>query len=498
MRNLPETFNKPWDVAVIGSGMASLTAAALLARDGKRVLVLEQNYLPGGCTSAYYRKGFVFEAGATTLVGLDEHMPLKHLLDRTGIEIPAWKLDTPMKVYLPCGEIVTRYQDLDAWIAEAERVFGAHNQRPFWEYCHAVSQFVWETSLKQRTFPPSKLADFWPMARAFEWKQLRFASTAFTSMRDLLQRFDLLRNERFVQFVNEQLLITAQNHIEEVNVLFGGTALCYTNFGNYYVKGGLINLVQPICDYIEAHNGAVLTRVGVTAIRRKADQYELTLGRKGEGHSVTVPRLLSGIPINNTLELYDDPRLQTRYAARVMPSEQLVSAFGMGIGFRSTQRWDCLHHQIHLRELLPHCASMSIFVSLNHPDDDTRTPEAGYCVANVSTHVHDPAAKYRFDKSEVEAVVLATLEERGFLRREDVVYTHAYQPASWEDWIGRKYGFVGGYPQYMRIKPWQMLDARLDHRGAYICGDTTYPGQGIPGTALSGIIAYEKMVRDGV
>ena len=85
MKNLDLILNKKWQIIVIGSGMASLTAAALLANDGYKVLVLEQNYLPGGCVSSYYRKGFIFEAGATTLVGLDDNMPLKYMLDKTGI-----------------------------------------------------------------------------------------------------------------------------------------------------------------------------------------------------------------------------------------------------------------------------------------------------------------------------------------------------------------------------------------------------------------------------
>lgn len=502
MKNIQATLDKNWDIAVVGAGMGSLTAACMHAKDGKRVLVLEQNYLPGGCVSSYYRKGYVFEAGATTLVGLDEHMPLKYLLDQIRVDIDALQLEIPMRVHLKNGQTLTRFQELDKWIGEAERVFGAKNQRAFWEHCYDVSQFVWESSLKQLAFPPTRIADLGVLLRNFEVRQLKYAVTAFTSMRALLKKFDLLDNALFVDFVNEQLLITAQNHIGEVNVLFGGTALCYTNFGNYYVKGGLINLVQPLCDYIEERGGAVLTRVGVDRIRKNGESYELQTTRKGEGRTVKAQQIISGIPINNTLEIYAEPRLERKYKHSTMPSQKLVSAFGMGIGFTSKQRFDCIHHQIHLQNPLPIIGSASIFLSLNHPSDTSRTPNKspkGYeYVANISTHVFDPVNNYQFDKTKIEEAVFEALAASGFLKREDVRYYHSFMPSSWENWIGRKYGFVGGYPQYFNIKPWQMLDARLDGKGAYICGDTTYPGQGIPGTALSGLIAYQKMKLDGV
>lgn len=64
------------EIVIIGSGMGSLSAAAYLASEGKKVTIVEQNYLPGGCTSSYFRKGFIFESGATTLVGIDKGMPL--------------------------------------------------------------------------------------------------------------------------------------------------------------------------------------------------------------------------------------------------------------------------------------------------------------------------------------------------------------------------------------------------------------------------------------
>jgi phytoene dehydrogenase-like protein len=206
--------------------------------------------------------------------------------------------------------------------------------------------------------------------------------------------------------------------------------------------------------------------------------------------------VISGVPLNNTLALFEG--LPTnKYTHQVLDSESLNSAFQMGIGFKnSTTTPATIHHQIHLPKALTGIGAASIFLSINHPDDHSRCDEAGHSVASVSTHLPDPGNKGAIDKSAAEAQVLDILEQRGFLKREHIVYMHSSTQKSWEKWTGRAFGFVGGYPQWMRIKPWQMVEARLDGHGAYLCGDTTYPGQGIPGTVLSGIIAAEKLLRD--
>ncbi|MBT33761.1 MAG: amine oxidase [Thalassobius sp.] len=481
-----------FDACVVGSGIAGLSAASLLAKEGLKVLVLEQNWIPGGCTSSYPRKGFVFETGATTLVGLERNMPPGYLFNKLNIEIDAVKLSLPMQVHLSNGKTISRYESLDKWINEAELKFGAKNQAKFWKFCFDVANFVWDTSLKQKSFPPDSFSDLFDCAKNANLKQLQYARYALKSMKTLLAEYGLLENRTFVNFCNEQLLITSQNSIEETNVLFGATALCYTNFPNYYVNGGLINLVNPIVDYIEQNNGEISLRTGVTQIEKKADNYVLHT----KDNSIKCKFLVSSIPINNTLQLIDFPTRSQFNSSNILQSDKLNSAFQMGIAFKDDNQLDAIHHQIHLEKPLVEICSKSIFLSLSHPNDNSRYKEAGYKVASISTHVHDPENNIIENKEAVESEIINQLEKIGFLDKQNIAYMHSSTPKAWHKWTQRAFGFVGGYPQYMKTKPWQMLSARLDGDKAYICGDTTYPGQGIPGAVLSGIIAYEKLKKD--
>jgi all-trans-retinol 13,14-reductase len=52
------TLIKNYDTIIIGSGMGSLTTAAILAKEGQKVLVLERHYTAGGFTHVFKRKGF--------------------------------------------------------------------------------------------------------------------------------------------------------------------------------------------------------------------------------------------------------------------------------------------------------------------------------------------------------------------------------------------------------------------------------------------------------
>jgi len=52
-----------FDAIIIGSGLGGLTTAAFLAKEGKKVLVLEQHYTAGGFTHVFNRRGYEWDVG---------------------------------------------------------------------------------------------------------------------------------------------------------------------------------------------------------------------------------------------------------------------------------------------------------------------------------------------------------------------------------------------------------------------------------------------------
>ncbi|WP_304608026.1 phytoene desaturase family protein [Leptolyngbya ohadii] len=97
------------DVVVIGSGIGGLCCAALLAYYGLSVTVCESHSIPGGAAHAFERDGYQFDSGPSLYSGLSyspSANPLKQVLDLIGETLPCATYDT-WACRLPEGDFDT-------------------------------------------------------------------------------------------------------------------------------------------------------------------------------------------------------------------------------------------------------------------------------------------------------------------------------------------------------------------------------------------------------
>jgi len=81
-KKIPEKI----DCIVIGSGMGGLTTAGLLARCGKKVLVLEQHFIAGGSTHCFVENGYEFDTGVHYIGNLEKRIKILNTITKKNIK----------------------------------------------------------------------------------------------------------------------------------------------------------------------------------------------------------------------------------------------------------------------------------------------------------------------------------------------------------------------------------------------------------------------------
>ncbi|MEO1001529.1 MAG: NAD(P)/FAD-dependent oxidoreductase [Cyanobacteria bacterium J06638_7] len=130
MTPAPRRGSEP-DLVVVGSGLGGLCAAAMAARHGLEVLVLEAHDQPGGAAHGFERRGFHFESGPSLWSGLGRWPsgnPMAQVLRAVGESVPVatyhdWGLLLPegqLRVGVGLDPFVALVRDLRGATAAAE------------------------------------------------------------------------------------------------------------------------------------------------------------------------------------------------------------------------------------------------------------------------------------------------------------------------------------------------------------------------------------------
>jgi phytoene dehydrogenase-like protein len=216
-------------VVVVGAGVGGLTTAALLARSGLDVTVLEAHVYPGGCAGTFYHRGYHFDVGATLAGGFYPGGPMDRVEKAAGIDNWDARSGAPaMVVHLPDGTKVTRWPD-ERRYAEHKKVFGEAAEG-FFRWQERTATALWALALRTPTWPPQSPAQMVSLMQdgiawlGEDWRerfQLGILADAFRPVAVHLQNVPhVLRT-----FVDGQLLISAQATSVTTNALYGASAL---------------------------------------------------------------------------------------------------------------------------------------------------------------------------------------------------------------------------------------------------------------------------------
>ncbi len=113
-----------YDVVVIGAGIGGLICAGLLARDGLKVLLVEQHYMVGGYCSTFHRGAFTFDAATHFYPLLGNPMTITGaVLEKLGSRTRWVKMDPVDHFHFPDGSSFSVSADFDEYIDELKATF---------------------------------------------------------------------------------------------------------------------------------------------------------------------------------------------------------------------------------------------------------------------------------------------------------------------------------------------------------------------------------------
>ncbi len=486
------------DAAVIGSGIAGMTAAALLAKRGYRVVVLERDVHPGGCAAGFSQDGYRFAVGATVAMGFEPGGIHRRIYDMLGLEPRYVNVRPAIRVHMP-DRVVNIETERQAWLNELARAFPGQDEakRGFWNEMASLASAMRHVSQRFPVMPFKHLYDVVDTARGAHPKLLPVLFNLRKTVGDKLDRYGI-DDPAHNAFVDGQLLDAMQTTSDDCVVTSGALALDIYRYGCQYKIGGLESIARDLADYVTAHSGTVRYASRVSAILHDDDGVKGVATNRGEVHA---PVVVSAIPLENTAELLEHPQ-QSNLSSRAAALPNMWGAFTLYLGVDERALPDNVHYFEQVTDLDVHGEAGNMLISISPHWDRSRAP-AGKRAMTASTHV-DAAhwlalaadkERYVTEKRRLETKMLDQIERALPNVREGIEVLKSGSPRTFKNFTLRAGGTVGGFPQLLGVANFAAPSHRTDISGPFLAGDTVFPGQGTIGVSVSGYNAARSATR---
>ena len=486
-------------VVVIGAGLAGLAAACHLRAQGRPVVVVEREPLPGGRAGQLELDGFTFDTGPSvlTMVNLVDDA-LRAVGTTVADELTVSQLDPAYRAVFADGSTLHVRAGHEAMRAEIEEHCGAADARAF-------DGFVdW-------------------LRRLYEIEMPHFIDANFNSAADLLRRPDMaLRLLRLGGFGKLGPAVRRRFADQRLHRLFSFQAM-YAGLAPDQALA-----IYAVITYMDSIEGvffpadgmhAVPTALAIAAERAGVEfRYRSTvteLLRRGHDGAVCGVRLEDGstVAADAVVCTLDAPTVWSTLLADLQSPAVLrhpsysPSAVVWHVGVRGLPPAEAAHHNIHFGqqwagafdELLTAGTLMSDpsrLVCIPSLDTATAAPEGSSAlfvlepVPNLAVGTID----WQTEAPRMRQRLLDFLTTSGY-PTSDIVVDRLVTPLDWQDQgmaAGTPFALAHTFRQTGPFRPGN-TDRRVP--GLVLAGSGTVPGVGVPMVLVSGKLAAQRVAE---
>lgn len=491
------------DVVVIGSGIGGLSCSALLARYGFAVTVCESYATPGGAAHGFERNGFKFDSGPSLYSGLSyspSANPLRQILDAIGEELPCATYDT-WGCCLPEGDFDTSV--------------GAE------QFCQVLMQLRGDRAVTQWRKLQQVMEPLAKAATAIPPTALRFDLGAAITVGQFVPSLiwhaanAIKLTGPFSQIMNSVVTDPfIRNWLDLLCFLLSGLPADGTSaaevafmFADWYRPGAVLDypiggsgaLVDALVRGLERHGGQLLLNAHVEQVlveNNRAIGVRLRGGKEVRARRAVV----SNASVWDTLKLLPKSTIPESFRTKRQTTPECDSFMHLHLGIDAAGiRSDLACHYVVVKSWDVTAAQNVVAVSIPSVIDPSLAP-AGKHVIHVYTPANEPYAlwqqmerrtqEYEQQKQMRAEVMWQALERIIPDIRSRCEVTLVGTPLTHERYLRRH---RGSYGPAIRAGEGLFPGPSTPLPGLMCCGDSTFPGIGLPAVAASGAIAANTL-----
>ena len=490
MRFHEEATRDSYDVIVVGSGLGGLSAAALLARRGRRVLVVERHDRPGGYAHAFRRRGYRFDSAVHMVSGCEPSpLPGGSVLHRllTTLDVrdecdfpridPCYRVEWPgFALDAPAG--LERFSE-----AHAERFpRAAKGIRSFLDDCLAIRA---EANRAEEDTASGPLAQPERFPLLLRHRRASLGRVLEDRVDDPEARAALAALWPYLGLPPSQLSF----------LYFATMLMSYVVDGAFACRGSFQSLADALVHALERDGSELLLR---SLVRRILVEDGRACGVQLEnGQVVRAPVVISGADAHQTVdELCGERHFSSRYRRQLEGASISTSAFvtyaatSLDLAAAGLAHESFLYpgpdHEAHWRR---GAQADPCWVSLTAPTllDPGQAPPGEHLLLLTALVSGEPAGGWRAAKPALQDRLLGLAERRLPGLRGALRFAESATPRTLERYTRNRGGAMYGFD----VLPAQVGPGRLENQtplpGLFLAGHWTRPGGGVEGVLRSGL-----------